>query len=230
MPTFAILCNVGTLTSPAKSEHEISISVDNSLVEKYNQQHETKYAVLPENLVQFCSYTLTIKANECEATEPVRVTLNPEEISKLDSEVSFLIPVVLSSVNKGETRPSINASVTYLKLNFMITTSMINDEANEIVGTPGDGQGWTVINCSENLDPNQFDKLFDESVMSWNRRWDLLTDDTTAKFTVDLGSVSCKVELLYNCVDLGKVIAVRCIVLPERMNDVHFHPSHLYYY
>lgn len=155
--------------------------IDNSLVADYNSEHGTNYQALPADVVSKLQITDgVISAGKLTTSPGLKITDPTNAAQSLSG--SYLLALKRTFVYpNGQTAELPNAYVI-----VETKTSFINDDANEIVGTKGDGQGWTAIDCTSNLDPSKFSGLFTGS--SWYRSWSINGKSLDyATFTVDLG-------------------------------------------
>ena len=95
----------------------------------------------------------------------------------------MLFRSVISSTNHGSVRPSSNASVRYVRINYNETKSLINDNASEFVGTKAEVTSLSCISAT-NLNPDEFSNLAEEG---WDAQWNFTSDTPEASFTIDLG-------------------------------------------
>ncbi len=155
--------------------------IDNSLVADYNSKHGTNYEVLPSDVASKLQITDGVIAPGKLTTSPgLKITDPTNAAYSLNG--SYLLALKRTFVYpNGQTAELPNVYVI-----IETKTSFINDDAKEISGTKGDGEGWTAIDCTPNLNPDNFSGLFDGS--SRNRSWSIDSQDLDyATFTVDLG-------------------------------------------
>lgn len=155
--------------------------IDNSLVAAYNSEHGTSYEALPTDVASKLQITDgTIAAGQLTTSPGLKIT-DPTSAAKT-LKGSYLLALKRTFVYpNGQTAELPNAYVI-----VETKSSFINDDADKIVGTTGDGKDWKAIDCSSNLDPSTFSNLFSGG---WNARWNITSGDMdNATFTVDLGS------------------------------------------
>lgn len=157
----------------------IKAEVDNSLLASYNSEHGTNYEQLPANVASQLKITDgVISAGKTETDTPLSVTCPDAAAQTLKGD--YLIPLKVTFVYPNGTTAELPPSYIIVQTK----NSFINDDANELVGKPGDGKGWEAIDCV-NLDPSAFANMFKGS--SWSRRWRLLDGGNPyCQFTVDL--------------------------------------------
>lgn len=172
----------GKTTSAVNTTTTLTITVDNSLVDTYNTEHDTHYKQLPDGVVTMDKNTLTIPAGEMQTEDTLHLSIDNTAAKALNDTVGYLMPIVIGSVS-GDARPSSNAAVRYVHINYMVTTSLINDFATEITGTKADLSTMTCI-AATNLDPDGFSNLFSGG---WRARWSFTGDEPSASFVLDLG-------------------------------------------
>lgn len=133
---------------PVKVQHPLSgtgtitITVDPSLVDAYNAEHNTTYAVLPESAVTMENKTINVSPNKTDADDTLRVSLNEAALASL-TEKAYMMAVRLQA-NGGGMKGSEERGVGYLIINTeekLIKTISSADEMNGTVLT--DYSGWT---------------------------------------------------------------------------------------
>lgn len=102
-------------TQAAREDLTVSIAIDNSMVDIYNQTFGTSYATVPEDAFAFEKESMTILAGKQKADDNVRIFVKKENLRELTEE-NYLIPVRVKEV-LGDARTV--TSVTYA----VITTS-----------------------------------------------------------------------------------------------------------
>lgn len=172
------------VTSPVATNTQVTFSVDNSLVKTYNDSHNTNYSQLPDGVLKMDKTTLTIPANAYSSEESLILSIDEEAAKTLDNLDGYLAPVVISSVDNGNVRPSSDASVRYVHINYAKTNSLINDEADVIVGTTADITSLSCIAATD-LNPEELSGL---AIGGYYAQWKFISDvDTDASFTIDFG-------------------------------------------
>ena len=112
------------------------------------------------------------------------MSIDEEAAKALDNLDGYLAPIVISSVDNENVRPSSDASVRYVHINYTKTNSLINDEADAFVGTKADIASLSCIAATD-LNPDEFSGL---AVGGWYARWNFISDvDKEASFIIDFG-------------------------------------------
>lgn len=173
---------LGKTTSAVNTTTTLAITVDNSLVDTYNTANGTHYKQLPDGVVKMDKTTLTIPTGEIQTEDTLHLSIDNTAAKALNDTAGYLMPIVISSVS-GDARPSSNAAVRYVHINYMATTSLINDYATEIAGTKAKINTMTCI-AATNLDPDGLSGL---AGGGWRARWNFTGDDASASFVLDLG-------------------------------------------
>ena len=173
-------------TSPAQVTTKVTVSIDNSLIAVYNAAHGTNYAQLPDGILQLENPILTIPAHASQSADTLKLSIDDRAAASLDNEDGYLAPIVISSVDNGSIRPSSDAAVRYMKVDFMKTTSLINDNPENCLGSVAPIPSLTCIEAT-NLDPMEFQGL---AADSWDAQWNFLSDEEeSASFVIDFGAV-----------------------------------------
>lgn len=102
----------------ASEDIYVKLSVDNSLVEKYNEQHTTSYEIVPDEVILFENEELKIPANTRESEISAKMSIQESEFTKLRAD-AYLIPIVIEYVS-NDTPISEERKVLY----SIITTSV----------------------------------------------------------------------------------------------------------
>lgn len=155
--------------------------IDNSLVAEYNSKNGTSYEALPSDVASKLQVTDGVISSGKLTTSPGLKITDPTNAA-YSLTGSYMIALKRTFVYpNGQTAELPNAYVI-----VETKTSFINDDATEIVGTKGNGKEWKALDCTSNLNPDNFSKLFSEN--SWNSYWTIDSKDLDyATFTVNLG-------------------------------------------
>lgn len=170
-------------TSPVSGNITLTVTVDNSLIDSYNTEHGTNYKPLPDGVITMDKTTLTIPAGAQESADTVHLAINNKGAEALTDTAGYLMPIIIKDVAGGDARKSIDAAVRYVHINYMVTTSLINDQATAFAGTKADLSPMKCI-AATNLDTGGFVNLISGG---WYARWEFKSDDTTASFVIDMG-------------------------------------------
>ncbi|MCH4147650.1 MAG: DUF1735 domain-containing protein [Prevotella sp.] len=171
-------------TSATTAETHATVSVDNSLIDKYNAANGTSYQPIPEGVLKFDKKSLTIKSGTMISSDTIHVSIDEGQAKSLNYKGGYLAPIVISSLDNG-IQPSSDAAVTYIHLSYL--ESAINDKATVLTGTALSDEVMSNWKCvaAENLDPAGFSGLFTGD--SWERSWNFTdTSKSTCSFTVDM--------------------------------------------
>lgn len=138
--------------TPVHAEATVRIVYDASLVESYNAEHETEYAVLPEEYVIIENGELTLAENATRTEETVKVSLAADADLSLLTERVYLAPLNIES--RG-----LDASKTMGTVWMVVKTenNLLRpiSSASDVTGFPASGMaGWTA-------DCGNFSYLFD---------------------------------------------------------------------
>lgn len=148
-------------TRPASSDIRVTLEVDNSLIDAYNQEHSTAYAAVPAEAVVFENEPVIPKGHS-NSPEPVIVKLTDDVniLSTLDNAGGYLIPVKLVDAKGGGASVAQSVpSVSYLKLS--ISDNIVKStDIDDATGTPvNDRSAWTIAG---NIDVTGFEVMFDD--------------------------------------------------------------------
>ena len=137
---------------PATTDIKVNISIDNSLLTKYNEENETKYVALPTSQYSLPSSEVTIKSGEREAIIPLNLKPSLFTFEK-DYALGFKIASVSSGVISGNFGQIVTAisgknpydgsfnyttsSITSLVPNANKSVKLVTVGANRVKLSPG---------------------------------------------------------------------------------------------
>lgn len=101
-------------TEEAFRDFEVTIMVDNSLIEAYNEKNGTSYVEVPDGIVRLTGATMV----EDSRSTTVNVSIDNGDRSQLTDENGYLIPVKIESV--GEATLNENSGVVYIVINVTV--------------------------------------------------------------------------------------------------------------
>jgi len=116
------------VTAPTTKAIHVKFAIDNSLVEAYNEAHKTEYEVAPAGVFSLSTEALTIEADTTASKEKLALAIADDGIDKLESDKSYLVPVLISGSDDANFRASSNVGVTYYLVN--VSTKLIKDDGN----------------------------------------------------------------------------------------------------
>ncbi len=102
-----------TGTEEAFMEFEVKLTVDNSLIAAYNEEHETAYAAVPSELVSVSNPKMSKDAKSAAGS----VSVANDDRAKLTDERGYLIPVRIESASPATLNE--NSGVVYLIINVV---------------------------------------------------------------------------------------------------------------
>lgn len=122
-------------TQKTSGEVKATMSVDNSLIDAYNDEHGTNFDAMPTAAVKMENATMTIPAGGMITKDSICVTLTEDEsvLSTLKSENGYLIPLKISETVGGSSQASTNMYTAYLTVT--VTEDNMNHDATEYAGT-----------------------------------------------------------------------------------------------
>ena len=119
----------------ASGDIRVTVAVDNSLIDAYNEEHDTEFEALPVEAVVLENAEMTIPAGEMDANV----------LSTLKSAKGYIIPLRLVSAEGGNSQLSTNMLAPSF-LTITVTEDNMNHEAIQYTGTGAlvaDQTGWT---------------------------------------------------------------------------------------
>lgn len=167
--------NVG-LHFQLDSEVKVSATVDNSLIDAYNAEHNKNYKALPANVAGAIEVTAaTVAAGEVNGSLHVAL---PTDLGRTLTEAGYVAPLRLVAEYANGTKVTLDSQVAYL----VVTTeeSLIQDEPTAMLGTAvSDISAWKCISAVN------YNK--DELTLSTWKFSQMNIDN--ASFVVDFGAV-----------------------------------------
>lgn len=131
----------------ASRDIRVTVAVDNSLIDAYNEEHDTEFEALPVEAVVLENAEMTIPAGEMVVADAVHLKLTDDAnvLSTLKSAKGYIIPLRLVSAEGGNSQLSTNMlSPSFLTIT--VTEDNMNHEAIQYTGTGtlvADQTGWT---------------------------------------------------------------------------------------
>lgn len=172
-------------TQKAANEIKVTLEVDNSLVDAYNEANGTFYLPMPENAIVFENQTMTIPAGKMSAEEPARISLvdDADIIATLDAKQGYILPVRMASVSGASPAKSIE-SISYITLAVSREIVNVSGKIDDVNGTPvQDQSGWALTG---NIDCNNGYMLFDGNPTKYTM---FSNGQNAMELIVDMGKV-----------------------------------------
>lgn len=115
--------NLGITVSSSlvtKADVEVHLSIDNSLVERYNKDHNEAFETLPEGTLSLSESTLVV-SNGNYRSDAIKLVVN--DVEKIGKGINYLLPIKLTS--KSGDYPALPGSdVLYVIINRTILTKV----------------------------------------------------------------------------------------------------------
>lgn len=102
-------------TLKANALIEVGLSMDNSMVDKYNAMYGTSFDALPDGVLTFVDQTVTILPDAAISKDSVEIVVNPEEVKSLPIG-NYLISMAISDVKGEGVSISSNRNMTYIMI------------------------------------------------------------------------------------------------------------------
>lgn len=137
---FAVRCN-----TPVHAASTVSIVYDAALVESYNAEHETEYALLPEEYLAIENATLTLPENSLQTEETVKVSLDETADLVALTEKYYLAGLSLVSEGMGASE-----SMGSIYLLVETETNLIRPitSVDEMSGFPANDRAEWTADCA----------------------------------------------------------------------------------
>lgn len=133
-------------TRPAPNDLKITFSIDESLIDAYNKEHETSYALLKN--AQLVNPELSIKKGEFISADTLKVRYT--DMSEFrDGTANYILPVTITEVKGGGVTVS-ESKTFYLTYK---STLILMEEADSPNGTKIDDRAnWSVLMNGKDTD------------------------------------------------------------------------------
>lgn len=163
----------------------VTAEVDNSMIAKYNDDHGTAYAQLPDEVLEALEITDgAIEAGETTTSTNVKVYAAAEAVADLDGE--YLLPLKMTFVYPNGTKTQIDYAYVVVKT----MESLINDDATSVPGVQQNPRNmssvWSLVS-SENFAVNTWSNMFASNASS--RYFGFAAPEESASCVIDLGDV-----------------------------------------
>lgn len=176
-----------TVKFPVKSTQEVSsdvqvtLAVDNSLVDEYNEENNTAYNYVPQSSINLSVDVLTISEGHMLSADSVMVTvINMDALT----EEEYLLPLRVTQISGATgTEISRNLNSVLIKINTLETNVYDKPTNSDMIGElMTDKSAWS---ATSSVPINNLSRMFDDRT---NRYW--LSSPQELDFTVDLGEVT----------------------------------------
>ena len=172
----------------ASGDIRVTVAVDNSLIDAYNEEHDTEFEALPVEAVVLENAEMTIPAGEMVVADAVHLKLTDDAnvLSTLKSAKGYIIPLSLVSAEGGNSQLSTNMLAPSF-LTITVTEDNMNHEAIQYTGTGtlvADQTGWTATT--------------NDAVGSWAEPIETIFDgnyETSCYMTTDSGDFLIDVDM-----------------------------------
>lgn len=170
---------------PVSQNTKVTAVADVSMVEAYNEAHNTNYEVLPAEALNFSTLTVTIPQGEAKATEDIEVTLNQSSLAQLTAK-EYMLALRIVDI-QGDGVGSEDRGVGYIVVNTVEKSIKDISSADEVVGTLlTDYTGWTArYDSGTDIDAAS---IFDGNVTNGPQLRADGADGKTKVVIVDMGS------------------------------------------
>ncbi len=173
-------------TRPVAGATTVTLGIDNSLVDKYNQENGTSYLPLPAQALKLENTQLHLSAGNAITSDSVSIAT--DDLSTLEGDKVYMAPLTILSSNNGDCVTSSNRGTLYLVVNAIKTNCRNAPLAGEmssltLVTTK---TGWSGTIVSDPQFTGNASVLFDGNTSSTTSRV-YLTGYKSFDLTVDLG-------------------------------------------
>lgn len=123
-------------THPLAEDVTIGAELDNSLVAKYNAEHNTNYAALPNGFLNTSGLSAKILKGQTTSSDSINIATTLTSLNTLTS-AAYLVPIKLTTVSNPSMGAitATNSMVTYIVLNVELRRIKFLATAAEVQGT-----------------------------------------------------------------------------------------------
>lgn len=184
-------------TLAVTSDVYVSLSVDNSLLESYNQEYGTSYKELPAGTFVLKNSELKISVNNMSSESMVEIDVDKGMLSGM-SAGEYLLPLKIEKVT-GNAQVSTNRNATYIIVSVSEDTDNIWDtdggksQLGNLLG--GDRTNWGITTTNSSFDEDT-SVLFDGD-SSDDVRYRVNSYDDNTGYTVDMQQVYDNISGIY---------------------------------
>lgn len=169
------------LTRTSVENTQLTIALDESLVEKYNKDNNTNLEFVKADAISFDSNgNIGLSAGIATVYDTVRI-----DFSKLEPAKDYLLPINITSVKSRDKGivPSLNTSAIFLKITTGIGNN-ISPSTDATSGTVISRTAWSVTVSDVNVPENTAENMLDGDLATM---WHGLKS-TPSTVTIDLGA------------------------------------------
>ncbi|WP_158223393.1 BT_3987 domain-containing protein [Mucilaginibacter sp. MD40] len=130
-------------TMAAKQAITVAFTVDNSLIDQYNQKYGTSYKAVPQGFVTI-NQNVTIPAGSAISKDSLKVSIAPDKLVQL-TDKAYVIPVKISSISgDNNAQVSSNENVVFIAVNISVTQLYNAPVGSDMTGNLiADRSAWT---------------------------------------------------------------------------------------
>lgn len=159
-------------SGPVASEVTIGAALDNSLVDKYNAEHNTGYLPFPDGILNTSSLSARIASGGTRSTDSISIATTATGLSGLTGK-AYMAPIKLTTVSNpaaGNITNNTLIQVTYVVVNVEQRQIKYNAPASEALGTLiADRSAWTATLTPEPIQLSGGGGIIDGSTTSFSR-------------------------------------------------------------
>ncbi len=158
-------------TKPVSQNVVIGAELDNSLVAKYNAEHQTSYAVFPAGVITASSLNAQILSGTTRSADSITLTTDPATFNSL-TEPAYMAPVKLTTVSNaaGEITGNASSQVVYIVVNVELRQIRYNATAAMAIGSLiSPRTSWTAEFNPAIATVGGNGSIFDGSTATWSR-------------------------------------------------------------
>lgn len=160
-------------TMPANQVVEVTLALNNSLVESYNRQFNTNYSTLDASVLTLDNSKLRIESGMFISKDSINVRISDSKFSEL-KEGNYLLPIQITSVTGGMAQSVLESNTTvYIVVEVLFDNSNIkpvSDVANEGV-IIADRSAWKAEYVGSYNSDAPTSRLFDGDNKSGSDLW-----------------------------------------------------------
>lgn len=131
-------------TLKANASIEVGLSMDNSMVDKYNTMYGTSFDALPDGVLTFVDQTVTILPDAAMSKDSVEIVVNPEKVKSLPIG-NYLVSIAITDVKGEGVSISSNRNMTHIMIE-------VEEDTDNIWNTTPDASSKGTLLTESRLD------------------------------------------------------------------------------
>lgn len=153
-------------TGAISSATTVKVELDNSLIEAYNQAHNTQYAAFPTAVLNLNRDAATIATGEYISADSISISVDQSKLGLL-TEKAYLVPVKLASVSGSNAEIASSQNIVYIIATTSVRLIKYNVASTAMLGSlVSSYSGWEV-SADVTVSSGTYSNIFDASTTTY---------------------------------------------------------------